>query len=282
MKRVFIAIVAGLGASVYVLAEPFQQAEITRKVNTVSLVEKQASKPAEVGDVVKGSTAVKTGSDSRAELQFPDMTLTRLGANTLFSFETGGRAMSLESGTMLFSSPKGKGGGQVQAGAVTAAVTGTEFLLSRLANGDIQLVVLEGKVKLFFTDDPEKSRVYRAGESVTIPKGSTVIPNGVTINLRRLIATSRLLEGGNLGPLPRQAVLIRVADSQQGRIKKIPAVIVRDQQAAQTARRTEEASRPVKRPQPPARPQPTPVRPVPHKPIVPPPHPNPSYPPGPH
>ena len=33
---------------------------------------------------------------------------------------------------MLFSSPKGSGGGKVQAGAITAAVTGTDFLISRI------------------------------------------------------------------------------------------------------------------------------------------------------
>ena len=69
------------------------------------------------GDLVKGDTALKTGGNSRAELQFPDLTITRVGSNALFRFIAGTREMVLDSGTMLFSSPKGAGGGKVQAGA---------------------------------------------------------------------------------------------------------------------------------------------------------------------
>ncbi len=93
------------------LAEPFQKAEVTRAVNSVSLVENEKARPASVGDVVIGRTMVRTGVDSRTELKFPDLTVLRLGANSLFSFEAGSRSMELESGTLLFSSQKGEGGG---------------------------------------------------------------------------------------------------------------------------------------------------------------------------
>src|SRR6187399_1758333 len=124
-----------LALSIFTLAttqaEPFQQAEVTQTVQSVSLVDQQkGSQPAKVGDTVQSQTAVKTGSDSRAELTFPDKTILRLGADAFFTFQAGGRSMDLQGGTMLFSAPKGEGGGQVQAGAVTAAVTGTSFLLS--------------------------------------------------------------------------------------------------------------------------------------------------------
>ena len=87
------------------------------------------------GDVIRGNTALKTGGDSRAELEFPDLTITRVGSNALFRFLAGGREITLDGGTMLFSSPKGAGGGKVQAGAITAAVTGTEFLISYIRAG---------------------------------------------------------------------------------------------------------------------------------------------------
>ena len=98
------------------LSGAFEQAEVTKAVNIVSLLPQD--KRAVRGDVVKGNTGLKTGNDSRAELQFPDLTITRVGSNSLFRFIVGTREIVLDSGTMLFSAPEGAGGGKVQAGAI--------------------------------------------------------------------------------------------------------------------------------------------------------------------
>ena len=84
------------------------------------------------GDVITKDLALKTGGDSRAELEFPDLTITRVGANALFRFLAGKRQIILDGGTMLFHAPKGAGGGKVETGAITAAVTGTDFLISNI------------------------------------------------------------------------------------------------------------------------------------------------------
>jgi len=257
MKKIFGILMAWAAMWSVAQAEPFQQAEVTRSVNKVALVEKDRKvKDANIGDVVKGQTGVKTGVDSRAELRFPDTTVLRVGANSLFSFQTGARKMDLESGTMLFSAPRGEGGGEVRAGAVTAAVTGTEFLLARYPNGEVRLVVLEGKVWLYFTANPKVRRVFRAGQAVTVPPNSLTIPAGVTIDLRRLLSTSRLVESGEFGPLPRIALLRRVADSQQGRIRTLPDALGRDQQTAQITRRLEGNAPPPSAPRPQVTPAP--------------------------
>src|SRR6267142_5820068 len=111
-------------------AEPFERAEVTKAINVVSLLPRNIE--AVPGVVVSGDSALKTGNNSRAELEFPDLTITRVGSNALFRFLAGGREMTLDGGTMLFSSPGGAGGGKVQVGAITAAVTGTDFLISRI------------------------------------------------------------------------------------------------------------------------------------------------------
>jgi len=245
-----------LGGSV--MADPFQKAEVTRAVNSVSLVENEKARPASVGDIVVSQMLVRTGVDSRTELKFPDLTVLRLGANSLFSFEAGSRSMELESGTLLFSSQKGEGGGQVTAGAVTAAVTGTQFLIARFKNGAVKLVVLEGRVWLTVKNNPKTRRLFVAGQLVTIPAGSSTIPLGTTIDLMRLISTSRLLEAGGFGPLPDQRLLLRIADSQQGKIRPLPDMLNRNQQAAQITRRIAEANKP---PQAPPKPAPTPFLP---------------------
>jgi hypothetical protein len=70
-------------------AEPFNQAEVTKAINLVSLLP-QGTRAAP-GDVVKGNNALQTGGNSRAELQFPDLTITRVGSNALFRFIAGTR-----------------------------------------------------------------------------------------------------------------------------------------------------------------------------------------------
>lgn len=265
--------ILALGGSV--MADPFQKAEVTRAVNTVSLVENEKTRPASVGDIVVGQMLVRTGVESRTELKFPDLTVLRLGANSLFSFQAGSRSMELESGTLLFSSQKGEGGGQVTAGAVTAAVTGTQFLIARFKNGAVKLVVLEGRVWLTVKNNPKSRRMFVAGQLVTIPPGSSTIPLGTTIDLMRLISTSRLLEAGGFGPLPGQRLLLRIADSQQGKIRPLPDMLNRNQQAAQITRRIEQANKP---PQAPPKPVPTPPKPPQPIPPPPPPIPQPTIP----
>lgn len=95
-------------------------------VNSVSPIEPgKGERAAEVRDVVAGTSSVKTGIKSRAELLFQDKTLSRLGANTVFSFDEGTRDLELEHGTMLLQVPKGVGSARIRTAAETAAITGT-------------------------------------------------------------------------------------------------------------------------------------------------------------
>lgn len=244
MKKFPVFLALAVAGTAY--ADPFEKAEVTRTVNKVTLIQGQkGSKPAAVGDVVTGDKAVKTGDDSRAELQFPDNTITRLGSNALFRFRTDTRDMTLDGGTLLFSCPKKEGGGQVQAGAVTAAVTGTDFIISYIVGGEVRVVVLEGKVWVYLTKFPAIRRLVRSGQLVVVPAGADKIPDVMTIDLKHLIKTSRLLESGGFKPLFSEALINRVADSQQGRIRKLPDGTPLTQQAAQQARN---AGGPPKRP----------------------------------
>src|SRR5438105_11633895 len=76
------------GSNHYVFAEEFEQARVTQVINDVKLLPNQAApRPAAVNDEVKQGTAVRTGADSRTELTFANLTITRLGANTVFTFK---------------------------------------------------------------------------------------------------------------------------------------------------------------------------------------------------
>ena len=84
------------------------------------------SKPSQVL-LSPGTVLSRRGTIHALNWSSPTLTITRVGSNALFRFLAGGREMTLDGGTMLFSSPEGAGGGKVQVGAITAAVTGTDF-----------------------------------------------------------------------------------------------------------------------------------------------------------
>jgi hypothetical protein len=118
------------GVTMAVAAVPFDSAKITRVENKVTVGEVKAGqaserRPAVVSDAVKANNFVQTASESRAELQFKDSSLVRVGQNSIFSFEASSRTLSLQKGDMLFYVAPGQGGGTIKTPALTAAITGT-------------------------------------------------------------------------------------------------------------------------------------------------------------
>ena len=105
------ALSLGLGFAVWlpsgVRAAELKEAQVTQVIQDVRLLPSNASpRPASVSDRVHEDTAVRTGVESRTELTFQDMTITRLGSQTIFSFKGGTRTINLKSGSILLSVPK--------------------------------------------------------------------------------------------------------------------------------------------------------------------------------
>jgi hypothetical protein len=271
----FTLALTSLGA----FAAPFEEATITRVVNQVDLLRaNRKPQKASVGDEVKGTTAVRTGADSRTELRFPDDTITRLGANALFRFESGSRSMELDQGTILFSPAKGTGGGSVQMGAVTAAVAGTTFLGSHVPAEEIKVIVLEGKVKILWKGFLFGSRTLKPGEMFVLSLKTPRARASVTrLDLKKLIATSRLLEAGGFAQLPQWPAIEAAAKApKRPFLGNILNPLGSGPFTAQSVRRTED----VNRPQPPPRVDrpPRPVSPPPPTPApTPPPYTPPPY-----
>src|SRR3954452_14913431 len=75
------------------------EGRVTRIVHDVKLLPSGAkAKPASINDEVNPDTGVRTGDRSRSELTFTDLTIERLGANTVFHFDKGGRTVQLDGG----------------------------------------------------------------------------------------------------------------------------------------------------------------------------------------
>ena len=109
-------------------------AEVSEVVKDVAIDSRQAS----VGDNVSGSTSLKTGRKSRAELTFQDSTLLRIGSNTIFSFAKSGQKgknFKLTHGTAFISAPDKHNGVRINCGGVTAAITGSESTVTNTNSG---------------------------------------------------------------------------------------------------------------------------------------------------
>jgi hypothetical protein len=117
---------------------------VVADVNNGQVGSKQA---ATLDQSISSSQLVLTGAKSRAELLFNDGTITRLGQFTSFSFKPGTRDIAIKEGSALFNVPKGMGRTQIQAGAVTAAITGTTLLVQVLSDR-VLVYVYEGSVEV--------------------------------------------------------------------------------------------------------------------------------------
>lgn len=129
---------------------PFAEATFTEIVNDVQIVSGAGTQGRKVAKADKflAPDLVKTGRKSRAELKAADGTVARVGSNAVFSFDKSSRSMNLRSGSVLFHSPTGKGGGTVVTNSATASVIGTTIMVVATSDGGFKLLVLEGVAKV--------------------------------------------------------------------------------------------------------------------------------------
>jgi len=195
MKTIIVLALALTASLSRIDAAPLTQSTVTEIVKDVNLLPAGGATPApaQLNMVVKAPDRVRTGAESRTELTAPDRTITRIGANTVFSFATKGREINLERGSILFNSPKGAGGGTIKSGGASAAVLGTTLIVSATAEGGFKVIVLEGRGRITL---PNGKRVtLAAGQLVfVLPAGGGFSPV-LDINLARLVAGSLLLQG---------------------------------------------------------------------------------------
>lgn len=204
-------------------AASYSEAEFTRLEKDVKVLkENSAPHKAALGEQLRAVTSVATGMSSRAELRFPDKTLTRLGSNSRFTLRGDARTLDLNEGVMMLSVPKKMGGAKIRTSTVTAALTGTtvEFEFSVTVDRRthkkkemLKVIVVEGSVDLFRTNKPR--------DFITIPAGKMIImdPNGpwqalVDVDIKRLRKTSPLLNEDD-GPLPNSEHINDAVQAQQ-------------------------------------------------------------------
>ena len=195
-----------LGAAMWIPASaaPHRSAEVTTVVNDVRIYRNSSSGVAAgVGDRLAGSDDLHTGRRSRAELMFPDKSMARVGANSIFSFRSGSRDMEIKRGSFLLQVPKDAGGATIRTATVTAAITGTTTMMEYNPGQWIKFITLEGTAKL---------RLNKGGEAIDVPPGQMVfmrtddnrIPRPIMINIQKLVRSSKLT-GKDFKPLDPDA-----------------------------------------------------------------------------
>ena len=201
-------------------AGPLTSAEVTKIINRVSLIEPaKGARPAVVRDVIKDDRGLQTGARSRSELLFQDNTLTRVGAETFFSFKTGTRDLTLEKGSMLLQVPKGLGGAKIHTAAVTAAITGTTIMMEYSPGQYLKVLVLEGSLRLSQNGSGD-SLVLPPGKMVIMRPDAKKIPDPIDVDLAQIVRTSILVNFPGSNILPSMPLIQAAINDQAKELTK--------------------------------------------------------------
>jgi hypothetical protein len=232
MKTILLHLLFAAVCSIHAYASPLGSAEITTVVNDVRIYsESESGKGAITGERISGNDDVHTGRRSRAELTFPDQSLTRIGANSIFSFSSSSRDMEIKQGSFLLQVPKNTGGAIIRTATVTAAITGTTTMIEYNPGQWIKFITLEGTAKL---------KLNQGGGYVDVPAGKMIfmrlndkkIPLPIMINIQKLVKTSKLLgkDFGKLRPEALELIERTIHDQNQERNQGdiTPAGVIHD------------------------------------------------------
>jgi hypothetical protein len=231
---ILFAFAVAIGLTTFTMAAGRKEARVTEAIHNVQLLAPNgAPRPASINDNVRQGTAVRTGSDSRAELAFTDRTLARLGANSVLTFGEG--EFDLTNGSILVYLPKGSGGARINTAVATAAGAGFTAMAEYRPQSWIKFIVLEGHGSISLKHRPGETRTLRAGQMIMVRRGATKLPEPQEVDLSKLIKNSLLITG--FPPVPNLNLILREAENQQNLPPRAPLIDptgmnARDQRAA--------------------------------------------------
>ncbi len=194
-------------------AADFKQSKVTQVVNDVQIISAadQTKKNAALNDIFTMPDILRTGPSSRAELVAEDDTVTRVGANTVFSFDPASRTIDLQQGSLLFHSPHGKGGGTIHTGSATASVLGSTLIVSATPNGGFKVISLEDQAEIKFLNGLHQQ--LSPGQMTYILPGGNKLAPIVVFRMDDLTQNSLLVKGFN-HPLTSMPLILHEIEKQ--------------------------------------------------------------------
>ena len=199
-----IGIASGFAVTVFfvlvtvAVAAQKDEARLSQVIHDVRLLpSKAAPRPASVNEMVRGGTAVRTGSDSRAELTFSDQTLTRLGENTVFNFAAGAQNLDLTSGAVLLCVPRQSGAVHINTPAVSAAISGGIAMAEFHRKSWTKIIVIEGR-GIVILKSTGQTVTLLPGQLITLPPGAKKFTTIQNVDLDKLTGNSVLIRFAKL------------------------------------------------------------------------------------
>lgn len=172
-------------------------ARITRIVKEVKILHSGSVHTARLNESLAKGASIQTGVGAQAEMRFENGTLVRLASGTLLRLVDGPSRLELVRGAILARAPKDAGDARIDSGQVASAVQGTTSLLEFYPRAYTKLIVLDGTARMFMPSVIGESVLVEAGQLLMFQArvANASLPNPVDIDLRRMMATSRLIRG---------------------------------------------------------------------------------------
>jgi len=182
--------------------------------NNVYRVDNTNKVSAVLNDKIESDTQVGTGEQSMCELSLDDKSITRIGANALFSFVKQERLVKCDKGTFLVSKDPETETITVTTGSVTAAVNGSTVMFD-VKDDATHIAVAETTIGVVVTDKNGKSMTLQSGEGISATSNGMTSSSPKSVDVKDLISSSPLFNEKGLAPLANDALIKGVASAQE-------------------------------------------------------------------
>jgi hypothetical protein len=181
--------------------------------NSVYKLDNTNKVTATLNDKVESNTQVGTGEQSMCELSLDDKSVTRIGANAVFSFVEQERLVKCDKGTFLVSKDPETDTMTVTTGSVTAAVNGSTVMFD--VRGDAtHVAVAETTTGVVVTDKNGKSMTLQSGEGISATPAGMASATPRSVDVKDLTSSPLFTEAG-LAPLANNALIKGVVSAQE-------------------------------------------------------------------
>jgi len=181
--------------------------------NSVYKLDNTNQVAAVLNDKVESNTQVGTGAQSMCELSLDDKSITRIGANAVFTFVEQERLVKCDKGTFLVSKDPETETMTVTTGSVTAAVNGSTVMFD--VRGDAtHVAVAETTTGVVVTDKNGKSITLQSGEGISATPAGMASATPRSVDVKDLTSSPLFTEAG-LAPLANNALIKGVVSAQE-------------------------------------------------------------------
>lgn len=182
--------------------------------NNVYTVQNTNKVSAVLNDKIESDSQVGTGEQSMCEISLDDKSITRIGANSMFSFVQKERLVKCDKGTFLVSKDPETETMTVTTGSVTAAVNGSTVVFD-VRDDATHIAVAETTTGVVVTDKNGKSITLQSGEGISATVNGMTSSTPKSVDVKDLISSSPLFNEKGLAPLANDALIKGVASAQE-------------------------------------------------------------------